>query len=106
VFLSATSAGIKPGASSKRRPLHFAAGLSYSLNRRGFIVATAAAALAPRIVVAQTASPAISGPFKVSPLPFPTNAVDLIRMARTFTKLDALEAEIEAVEKTDPATRH
>jgi hypothetical protein len=32
--------------------------------------------------------------------------VDLIRMARTFTRLDALEAEIEAVENTDPATRH
>jgi hypothetical protein len=32
--------------------------------------------------------------------------VDLIRMARTFTKLDALEAEIEAIGKTDPATRH
>ena len=32
--------------------------------------------------------------------------VDLIRMARAFTRLDALEAEIEAVERTDPATRH
>ena len=32
--------------------------------------------------------------------------VDLIRMARTVTRLDALEAEIEAVERTDPATRH
>ena len=32
--------------------------------------------------------------------------VDLIRMARAFTKLDALEAEIEAVEKTDPPNRH
>ena len=32
--------------------------------------------------------------------------VDLVRMARTVTRLDALEAEIEAVEKTDPATRH
>ena len=32
--------------------------------------------------------------------------VDLIRMARTCTRLDALEAEIEAVEKTDPVTRH
>ena len=32
--------------------------------------------------------------------------VDLIRMARTFTRLDALEAEIEAVERTDPATPH
>ena len=32
--------------------------------------------LAPRIVVAQTASPAIAGPFKVPPLPFPTNALE------------------------------
>ena len=32
--------------------------------------------------------------------------VDLIRMARTVTRLDTLEAEIEAVERTDPATRH
>ena len=32
--------------------------------------------------------------------------VDLIRMARAFTKLDALEAEIEAVEKKGPANRH
>ena len=32
--------------------------------------------------------------------------VDLIRMARTFTRLDALEAEIEAFEKTGPANRH
>ena len=31
--------------------------------------------------------------------------VDLIRMARAFTKLDALEAEIEAVEKRGPANR-
>jgi Fe-Mn family superoxide dismutase len=48
-----------------------------SLNRRHFIVATAAAALAPRVVMAQTASPtAISGPFKVPPLPYPTNALE------------------------------
>jgi hypothetical protein len=32
--------------------------------------------------------------------------VDLIRMARAFTELDALEAEIEAVEKKGPANRH
>jgi hypothetical protein len=32
--------------------------------------------------------------------------VDLIRMARTVTRLDALEAEIEAVEKKGPANRH
>jgi hypothetical protein len=32
--------------------------------------------------------------------------VDLIRMARAFTELDALEAENEAVEKTRPANRH
>jgi hypothetical protein len=32
--------------------------------------------------------------------------VDLIRMARAFTELDALEAEIEAFEKTGPANRH
>jgi hypothetical protein len=32
--------------------------------------------------------------------------VDLIRMARTFTRLDALEAEIEAGQKTNPLTRH
>jgi hypothetical protein len=32
--------------------------------------------------------------------------VDLIRMARAFTELDMLEAEIEAVEKTRPANRH
>jgi hypothetical protein len=32
--------------------------------------------------------------------------VDLIRMARTFTRLDALEAEIEAVEKRGPGNRH
>ena len=32
--------------------------------------------------------------------------VDSIRMARTVTRLDTLEAEIEAVERTDPATRH
>ena len=32
--------------------------------------------------------------------------VDLIRMARAFTKLDALEAEIEAVEKRALASRH
>jgi hypothetical protein len=32
--------------------------------------------------------------------------VDLIRMARAFTKLDALEAEMEAVEKRGPANRH
>ena len=48
-----------------------------SLNRRRFIVATAAAALAPRMVTAQTASPAaISGPFTVPPLPYPTNALE------------------------------
>jgi superoxide dismutase, Fe-Mn family len=48
-----------------------------SLNRRRFIVATAAAALAPRVVMAQTASsPASSGPFKVPPLPYPTNALE------------------------------
>jgi superoxide dismutase, Fe-Mn family len=48
-----------------------------SLNRRRFIVATAAAALAPRMVIAQTASPAaISGPFTVPPLPYPTNALE------------------------------
>ncbi len=48
-----------------------------SLNRRRFIVATAAAALAPRTVIAQTASPAaISGPFTVPPLPYPTNALE------------------------------
>jgi superoxide dismutase, Fe-Mn family len=47
------------------------------LNRRRFIVATAAAALAPRMVVAQTASPATnSGPFKVPPLPYPPNALE------------------------------
>jgi len=32
--------------------------------------------------------------------------VDLIRMARAFTELDALEVEIEAVEKKGPANRH
>ena len=32
--------------------------------------------------------------------------VDLMRMARAFTELDALEAEIEAVEKKGPANRH
>ena len=48
-----------------------------SLNRRRFIVATAAAALAPRMVIAQTGSPAaISGPFTVPPLPYPTNALE------------------------------
>jgi hypothetical protein len=32
--------------------------------------------------------------------------VDLIRLARAFTRLDALEAEIEAVEKRGPGNRH
>jgi hypothetical protein len=31
--------------------------------------------------------------------------VDLIGIARAITRLDALEAEIEAVEKTEPANR-
>jgi superoxide dismutase, Fe-Mn family len=48
-----------------------------SLNRRRFIVATAAAALAPRMVIAQTApAAAISGPFTVPPLPYPANALE------------------------------
>ena len=34
------------------------------------------------------------------------NETDLIRLARAFTKLDALEAEIEAVEKRALANRH
>ena len=32
--------------------------------------------------------------------------VDLIGIARAITRLDALEAEIEAVEKTEPANRN
>jgi superoxide dismutase, Fe-Mn family len=48
-----------------------------SQNRRRFIVATAAVALAPRLVIAQTATPAASsGPFKVPPLPYPANALE------------------------------
>ena len=47
------------------------------LNRRRFIVATAAVPLAPRMVIAQTASPAaISGPFKVPSLPYTANALE------------------------------
>jgi superoxide dismutase, Fe-Mn family len=47
------------------------------VNRRRLIVATAAAALAPHVVIAQTASPPTSsGPFKVPPLPFPTKALE------------------------------
>ena len=58
-----------------------------SQNRRRFIVATAAAALAPRLVIAQTATPAaISGPFKIPPLPYPTNALE--------PHIDALTMEI------------
>jgi hypothetical protein len=33
-------------------------------------------------------------------------AADLIGIARAITRLDALEAEIEAVEKTEPANRN
>ena len=32
--------------------------------------------------------------------------VDLIGIARAITRLDALEAEIEAIEKTEPANRN
>jgi hypothetical protein len=32
--------------------------------------------------------------------------VDLIGIARAITRLDALEAEIEAVEKTEPTNRN
>jgi len=58
-----------------------------SLNRRRFIAAAAAGiALAPRIVVAQTATPPATGPFKVPPLPYPTNALE--------PHIDALTMEI------------
>ena len=32
--------------------------------------------------------------------------IDLIGIARAITRLDALEAEIEAIEKTEPANRN
>jgi len=59
-----------------------------SLNRRRAIVGAASVALAPRIVVAQTAAPpaASPGPFKVPPLPYPTNALE--------PHIDALTMEI------------
>jgi Fe-Mn family superoxide dismutase len=48
------------------------------VNRRRLIAGAAIAALAPRIVVAQTASPAAAtpGPFKLPDLPYPTDALE------------------------------
>lgn len=55
------------------------------LTRRHFIVATgAAAALAPRIAVAQTPPPAATGPFKLDPLPYANNALEPHIDARTM----------------------
>lgn len=45
-------------------------------NRRRVIAAAASIALAPRIVVAQTAAPPATGPFQLPPLPYPTNALE------------------------------
>ncbi len=51
----------------------------------GAAASVAAAALAPRIVVAQTAAPAAAaGPFKVDPLPFAFNALEPHIDARTM----------------------
>jgi superoxide dismutase, Fe-Mn family len=48
-----------------------------SLNRRQIVAAAVtAAALAPRIVVAQTPPATGSGPFTLPPLPYPTNALE------------------------------
>ncbi len=59
-----------------------------SITRRRLIAATAgiaAAALAPRIVVAQApAPPPPAGPFKRDPLPYPTNALEPHIDARTM----------------------
>src|SRR5256885_15846408 len=64
---------IRPRNASGGRPMQ-------SITRRRLIAATAgiaAAALAPRIVVAQApAPPPPAGPFKRDPLPYPTNALE------------------------------
>ena len=48
----------------------------------------------------------LNEPLSKQKSPRAKETVDLIRMARAFTELDALEAEIEAFEKTGPANRH
>jgi superoxide dismutase, Fe-Mn family len=55
-------------------------------NRRSIIAAAAGVALAPRVVAAQTAAPAATGPFLLPPLPYPTNALE--------PHIDALTMEI------------
>jgi superoxide dismutase, Fe-Mn family len=59
-----------------------------SVNRRRLIAGAAIVALAPRIVVAQTAAPAVAspGPFKLPELPYPTKALE--------PHIDALTMEI------------
>jgi superoxide dismutase, Fe-Mn family len=58
-----------------------------SLNRRRLIVAAASVTLAPRIVVAQSATADVSsGPFKLPALPYSTNALE--------PHIDALTMEI------------
>ena len=50
------------------------------INRRSLLAAGVAAAVAPRIAVAQ----APAGPFKLNPLPYPTNALQPHIDARTM----------------------
>jgi superoxide dismutase, Fe-Mn family len=56
------------------------------MNRRSVIAGAASVALMPRIVYAQAAAPAATGPFQVSPLPYATNALE--------PHIDALTMEI------------
>jgi len=56
------------------------------LDRRHIITAAAGIALAPRVVAAQPAAPAVTGPFRLPPLPYPTNALE--------PHIDALTMEI------------
>jgi superoxide dismutase, Fe-Mn family len=58
-----------------------------SLSRRHFMVAASgivAVAASPRIAMAQAASPAPAGPFKIDPLPYPTNALEPYIDAKTM----------------------
>jgi len=56
------------------------------LDRRHIIAAAASIALAPCVVAAQTAAPPATGPFRLPPLPYPTNALE--------PHIDALTMEI------------